>query len=74
MLGVFGRMNARFIQSVFFSLFLGSGAFVFAIGLFFVWVVEKDALMRVWLSSMIVAAFSLLIMSAVRIRSDTKDG
>ena len=73
-LGVSSRMTPRSIQSTLFSTFLVSGALCFGIGLFFVWVAGESVLYQVWTSSMLVAAFSLLIMCAVRIRSDTKDG
>ena len=73
-LSVSGRMTARSIQAVLFSIFVVSGALCFGIGLFIVWVAGQGTLHRVWISSMMVAAFSLLSMSAVRIRSDTVDG
>lgn len=67
-------MTARSTQSVLFSVFVVFGALFFGIGLFLAWLDEELALLRIPLSSMIVAALSMLILSRVRRRPDTKDG
>ena len=74
MLSVSSRVTPRSLQSILSSTFPVFGVLCCGIGLFLFWIVGQGVLHRVWLSSMIVAAFSLLIMSAVRIRSDTLTG